>query len=71
MGKARHMTPVELGERLGYSPATLAMWRVLGKGPRYIKFGETQQARVRYSEADVAAWEEAHLQTNTGSIPSV
>jgi predicted site-specific integrase-resolvase len=64
----KHMTPAELGERLGCSVATLAMWRCLGKGPRFIKFGASQQARVRYATADVEAWEAASMHENTGAI---
>jgi hypothetical protein len=55
----KHLTPVELAERLDLKPATLAMWRVLGKGPKFVKFGTSQQARVRYPEAEVLAWESA------------
>jgi hypothetical protein len=64
----RHMTAGQLANRLGYAPTTLALWRTEGRGPRYIKFGVTQQARVRYLEADVLAWEAAQMQTNTGSV---
>jgi predicted site-specific integrase-resolvase len=70
MGKAKHLTPEELAERVGVKPCTLAMWRVRGTGPRFIKFGTSQQARVRYSEAEVEAWERAHEQTNTGASNS-
>lgn len=67
MGR-RHLAPAELAERLGVQPCTLASWRVKGTGPRFIKFGNSQQARVRYSEADVAAWEAANEHDNTGEI---
>jgi hypothetical protein len=66
----RHLSPAELADRLGYAPATLAMWRVLGKGPRFIKFGVSQQARVRYPLAEVEAWEAENLHQNTGAFLS-
>lgn len=54
---AVHLTAGELAERIGYETATLAEWRCHGKGPRFIKFGHTKQARVRYPLAEVEAWE--------------
>lgn len=68
MSRARHFTPAELAERLCCSPATLAEWRCKGVGPRFIKFGLSKQARVRYSEAEVEAWERACGHSNTGQI---
>lgn len=38
--------------RCGVSPKTLANWRVLGRGPRFIKAG----GRVAYDPADIEAW---------------
>jgi hypothetical protein len=67
---ARHVSPAELAQRLGVQPCTLAAWRVVGAGPRYIKFGQTKQARVVYPLAEVEAWEADHLQSNTGAIPN-
>lgn len=32
MSARKHLTPVELAERLHLKPATLAMWRVEGRG---------------------------------------
>ena len=62
---AKHLTPEQLSERIGVKPCTLAMWRVRGTGPRFIKFGSTQQARVRYPVAEVEAWESGHNFGNT------
>lgn len=42
----------QLAERLGLSPGTLANWRSLGKGPRWVKVGRS----VRYRSADVFEW---------------
>lgn len=62
---AKHLTPIQVAERIGVEPCTLAMWRVRGTGPRFIKFGASQQARVRYPLAEVEAWEAAHNYGNT------
>lgn len=64
----RHLTPEQLADRLGLSKATLAMWRVRGEGPRFLKFGRTQQARVRYPESAIEEWEIGSLRSNTGQI---
>jgi hypothetical protein len=63
----RHLTPAELAERIGLSPDTLATWRCRGVGPKFIKYGTSQQARVRYPVAEVEAWEQAQpIHQNTG-----
>lgn len=36
---------------LGVKKKTLDVWRCLGKGPKYVKFG-----RVFYRKADIDAW---------------
>lgn len=56
---ARHLTASEVAERIGLSAATLAAWRCKGIGPRFVKFGTSQQARVRYPVVEVEAWEAA------------
>jgi predicted DNA-binding transcriptional regulator AlpA len=57
--RVRHLTTEELAERIGgkTTPRTVEDWRLDGKGPRYIRVGRT----IRYREADVEAWELAHL----------
>ena len=37
---------------LNLSPATLRLWRSLGKGPQYVKCG----GAVRYKAEDITAW---------------
>ncbi|WP_366139070.1 helix-turn-helix domain-containing protein [uncultured Rhodoferax sp.] len=51
------------------SRRTLPVWRVQGKGPKFIKIGRL----VRYSEADVIAWIEENKRTSTSatSAPAV
>ncbi|CAN1549479.1 Helix-turn-helix domain, group 17 [Mycobacteriaceae bacterium] len=48
------LTRAELSKRLNVALPTLAQWGSQGKGPRYAKFGR----HVRYSIADVVAWEQ-------------
>ncbi len=45
-------TSIELAAKLGISEATLRGWRVVGKGPKYIKSGKF----VRYSEKAIGQW---------------
>lgn len=42
----------QVAKMLSVSVATLRRWRLLGRGPRYIKLS----AAVRYSQEDLAAW---------------
>jgi predicted DNA-binding transcriptional regulator AlpA len=48
----RVFTADEIASVLNISPATLAGWRCVGRGPRYIKQGRF----VRYREQDVDEW---------------
>jgi hypothetical protein len=42
-------------------PNTLEIWRVQGRGPKYIKVGRL----VRYRESDLDAWLEGRTRTST------
>jgi len=46
-------SPRAVAEYYGLPEKTLAAWRSQGKGPTYRKYGR----HVRYSWADVLAWE--------------
>ena len=48
----RHLTEGELADMLNISVATLRRWRLLGHGPKFVKFGSA----VRYSSEDVQEW---------------
>jgi hypothetical protein len=48
-------------ERLGVAKQTLAIWRVRGVGPRYVKVG----ARVLYAPDDVDAWIDSRKRAST------
>ncbi|WSQ15752.1 helix-turn-helix domain-containing protein [Streptomyces sp. NBC_01231] len=58
-GRLALATPADLAKYLGIPEATLAQWRYLSKGPRWIKVG--RHCRYRWSEID--AW----LDENAGA----
>ena len=41
---------------LGIKPNTLEIWRSKGKGPAFLKLGESPQAPVRYLRSELAQW---------------
>lgn len=45
-------TEEEVSEQLKVTVACLRKWRLLGKGPKYIKVGN----RVRYAPDDLTGW---------------
>ncbi len=47
------LPPRAAGEYLGISPLTLANWRVLGKGPRFIRLSSR---KIAYRLYDLEAW---------------
>ena len=51
-------TPKETAAVLGVSENTLRRWRVERRGPRFLKFGDSKQAMVRYYARDVILWAE-------------
>ena len=56
MNSPKMLSNAEAARLLGLSPATLRLWRHLGKGPRYCKLGNAKQANVVYVEGDVQAF---------------
>lgn len=52
---------------IGVTPATLRFWRCKGKGPRFIKLGESKQAGVCYDPADIEAWKAARKFASTSA----
>lgn len=52
---------------LGISPVTLKIWRCKGKGPRFIKLGQSKQAGVAYDPAEIEAWKAARTFTSTSA----
>lgn len=49
----RLLSPDQAGAILGVSKQRLAVWRVTGEGPNYLKIS---RRTVRYSEAELSAW---------------
>jgi predicted DNA-binding transcriptional regulator AlpA len=43
----------DVAELTGMSVASIRRWRLLGKGPRYVKVGGVS---VRYDTGDIEAW---------------
>jgi predicted DNA-binding transcriptional regulator AlpA len=48
-------------EQIGTTKGTLNVWRVQGKGPRFLKIGKL----VRYSDNDIQAYLQAASRTST------
>lgn len=48
----------EAAALIGIAPSTLKLYRHLGRGPRFIKLGESKNAGVVYERADIEAWKE-------------
>jgi len=57
----------DAARKLGIKPGTLRAWRVIGKGPRYIKIGCT----VFYREADLINWLNEREYANTSQHEKV
>ncbi len=46
----------EVAPKLGVTVFTLRSWRVRSFGPRFVKFGKSKSATVRYRPEDVEKW---------------
>lgn len=64
---SKMLSNAEAARLLGLAPYTLRLWRHQGKGPRYVKLGESKQANVVYVEADVLAWRNARTFASTSA----
>lgn len=58
------VAPDDVAEYVGVSSKTLAQWRYLGSGPRFVKAGRC----VRYRWSDVEAWLAARSLENTAPL---
>ena len=52
---------------IGIAPVTLRIWRVHGKGPRFVKLGDNKRSGVMYYEGDVLAWLEERKFASTSA----
>jgi excisionase family DNA binding protein len=56
------LSPAELAAHLNVPLKTVYRWRTIGDGPRGIRVGK----HVRYRQADVDAWLDAHADRRAG-----
>lgn len=54
------LTAIEVADMVRLSPRTLEGMRLAGRGPPYIRMGESGRAKVIYKLEDVMAWIESH-----------
>jgi hypothetical protein len=59
-------TTEEVSAVLCISTSSLTKWRLVGRGPRFVRVG----SRVRYRPADVAAFIEAGTRSSTSEMPA-
>ncbi|OZD57749.1 excisionase [Rhodococcus sp. 06-1059B-a] len=57
------LTPDELEARYGTKTSTLAQWRYLGKGPKFVKLGR----KIFYRQQDIDAFIDANVHQSTAS----
>jgi predicted DNA-binding transcriptional regulator AlpA len=51
----------EISFHLGLRPRTMQMWRLLGRGPKYLKLSDRI---IRYKLSEVLAWVEERQKQN-------
>jgi predicted DNA-binding transcriptional regulator AlpA len=56
--RGRGLTDREAAPLLGVATSTLPTWRARHKGPKFVRLDSRS---VRYFEADIEAWLQAHL----------
>ena len=59
------LTSIQTAELIGIKPQTLRSWRLYGKGPRYVRLGDSSKARVGYFESDILDWLNARRFSST------
>jgi len=50
------LSTADVASLLRLRPQTLRKWRLEGRGPRYVRLGESYAARVTYRLADLQDW---------------
>ncbi len=50
------LSNAEAAALLGVTPNTLKFWRHKGRGPVFIKYGDSPRSGVGYDPADIEAW---------------
>lgn len=56
----RLLTTDQAAKFFGVAPQKMRVWRSHGSGPKYIKLGNSQQSRVRYSPEAIQEFVEQH-----------
>ena len=56
-----HLTTTQLAKRLYIGSGTLAKWRMVGKGPRFISLGKN----VLYPLSELEKWERSQIVSST------
>ena len=64
------LTNAQAASLLGITPNTLKFWRHKGRGPKFVKFGDSPRAGVAYDEADLIAWRESRKFSSTSAYSS-
>jgi len=49
-------TSAQTAQLIGVKPQTIRLWRLHGKGPTYVRLGDSPKARVGYFESDILEW---------------
>lgn len=62
---ARLLTSNQAAEYLRCKPQTLRKWRLHGRGPRYVRLGDSTAAPVAYRITDLEAWIAERVFTST------
>lgn len=63
----RPLNSEQAANMIGIKPITLRIWRVHGKGPKFVKLGDSKRAGVVYFESDVLAWLEGRKFASTSA----
>ncbi|MFG9948002.1 helix-turn-helix domain-containing protein [Pseudomonas aeruginosa] len=61
------LTNEEAAALLGIKPNTLEIWRTKGKGPEFVKLGQTKSAPIRYLRTKIFEFIEAQSFTSTSA----
>lgn len=56
------LTETEASKLIEFSTRTLQKWRVLGRGPKFVR---VSARAIRYRREDIDAWIEASLRSST------
>lgn len=65
MATEKLLTSAHAAEILGIKPNTLEIWRVHGRGPRFVKLGAGARSAVRYKQTDIEDWLASQTATST------